>query len=153
MSSASRLAVLATCSILVLASVAAGAAASPQRVSAAASLCSVAKGVRGTLEKAPSTGSLTTAQGQALFKHNLGELLAARSALISAAPASLKANMRQAIGVFALFKTDLTKVKYNFGALVSKPTMVHSLSKAITKAEPAFRHLKAYFTNTCHFKG
>jgi hypothetical protein len=152
MSPASRLTILATCSILVLASVAASAAASPRRVSSAASLCSVAKGVAVSLEEPPSTGSLTTAQGQALFKHNLGKILAARSALISAAPASLKANMRQAIGVFALFKTDLGKVNYNFAALETKPALVHGLSRAITKAGPAFRHLKAYFKNTCHYK-
>lgn len=151
MGSVSRLVVLVSCSILVLA-VTSGAGASPQRASTAASLCTVAKGVAVSLEKAPSTGSLTTAQGQALFKNNLGKILAARGALIGAAPASLKANMRQAIGVFALFKTDLSKVHYNFGALVSKPALTKGLSTAITKAEPAFHHLKAYFTNTCHFK-
>jgi hypothetical protein len=152
MRSTSRLTVLAVCSIVVLASVTGAAAASPQGVSSAASLCSVAKGVAGSLEKAPSTGSLSTAQGQALFKHNLGELLAARSALISASPSSLKANMRQALGVFALFKTDLSKVNYNFAALESKPAVVRHLSTTITKAEPAFRHLRRYFTKTCHFK-
>jgi hypothetical protein len=146
----SRLALLVSCSTLILA-VTGGAVASPKRASTDENLCTVGKGVALSLEKAPSTGSLTTSQGQAEFKHNLGKILAARAALISASPASLKANMRQAIGVFALFKTDLSKVNYNFAALETKPALVRSLSKAITKAEPAFRHLKAYFTKTCHY--
>ena len=152
MSCVRRHVLLVSCSFIVCASaVTAGAAASPQRVATAESLCTVAKGVALSLEKAPTTGSLTTVQGQALFKHNLGKILAAKAALIGASPSSLKPDMRRAIALFALFKTDLTKVNYNFAALETKPTMVHGLESAITKSGPAFHRLKTSFSKTCHY--
>jgi hypothetical protein len=143
--------VVSACCVVLAWAVTAGLAASPQRVSRAASLCTVAKGVAQSLEKAPATASLSTAQGQALFKHNIGRILAAKGALIGAAPSSLKTDMRQAIGVFALFKTDLTAVHFNFAALLKRPAMLHHLETAITKSEPAFNKLHTYFTKTCHY--
>jgi hypothetical protein len=104
-----------------------------------------------SLEKAPATASLSTAQGRALFKHNVGKILAAKAALIGAAPSSLKTDMRQAIGVLALFKTDLTAVHFNFAGLLKKPAMLHHLEAAVNSSKPAFNKLRTYFTKTCHY--
>jgi hypothetical protein len=95
--------------------------------------------------------SLTSSQAQALFKTNLGKILAAKTALIGAAPGSLKPDMRKAIALFALFKTDLGKVHYNFAALATRPTLLHGLEKTISTSGPAFHQLKLYFTKTCHY--
>ena len=142
---------VSTCCLALASPVTAGATSAPQSVSGAASLCTVGKGVAVSLEKPPATASLTTAQGQVLFKHNLGKILGAKSALIGAAPSSLKTDMRQAIGVLALFKTDLTAVHFNFAALLKRPAMLHHLETAVTKSQPAFNKLHAYFTKTCHY--
>jgi hypothetical protein len=128
------------------------ATAAPARNASVVSLCTTAKSIAKTLAHPPSASTLSTTQGQALFKHNLGAILGAKSRLIAASPSRLKASMRQALGVFALFRTDLQKVNYNFAALFQKPALLQTLAAAAQKAKPAFTRLQTYFTKTCHFK-
>ena len=128
------------------------ATAAPARSASAANLCTTAKSVAKALAHPPSAKTLSTSQGLALFKHNLTTILGAKSRLIAASPSKLKASMRQALGVFALFKTDLQKVNWNFAALIQRPALAQGLLAAAQKAQPAFNRLQTYFTNTCHFK-
>jgi hypothetical protein len=138
--------------VLVLLGCSAAATAAPARTTSAANLCTTAKAVAKTLIHPPTASTLSTSQGQALIKKNLSRILGAKSALIAASPSKLKASMRQALGVFALFRTDLQKVNYNFAALIQKPALAAALAAAAEKAQPAFHRLQLYFTNTCHFK-
>jgi len=140
--------VFAATLVSVMCITASTAGAAPTRSASAANLCSVAKGVGHSLVKTPSTTSFTTEL--ATTKKNAAKILAAKGALVSAAPGSIKKNIKTVIAWFGLVQTDLNKVHWNIAALESKPALVQRLIAAGNKAEPSFNRLKVYFHKTCH---
>jgi len=131
---------------------AAGAGGAPASAGSSASLCSVAKSVAESFTTVPSLQTLSSPQAQATLKANLGKLVAAKGALVSAAPKKLKSDIRQVIGFYSLAKTDMTKAHWSIAALEAKPKLVSALEAKDTKAKPSFLRLKRYFNTTCHYK-
>jgi hypothetical protein len=127
------------------------AAAAPAGPASSASLCVVAKGVAQAFTIVPSTATLSTAQSQAVLKKNLGKIVSAKSRLVSASPATLKADMKRVIAAYALLKKDLAGVNWNFAALATKPTVVLALEKTFVKTKGSFTRVTRYFRKTCKY--
>ena len=130
--------------VLLACSTATTAAASPAGAERTASLCSVGKGVFKSLTLPKSSTAPST------LSSNLTKILAAKSALISASPKKLKSDVRKALAVYALIKTDLAKTGGNFQRVYATPALVTPLIAAVTKATPSFNRLSRYAKHTCH---
>jgi hypothetical protein len=114
-----------------------------------ASFCGVAKSFALSLQKAPTTQSLAASQSQ--LKTNLTKIAAAKGSLIAAAPARLKGDLGNVIGLYGQLRADLAKTNWSLVSLAKSPTTMGALLAEAKKDQPSFAQLKQYLTKTCHY--
>ena len=127
----------------------AAAGAASQTTLREANLCGAAKSFALSLQTAPTTRSLAAEQSQ--LKTNLNKLAGAKGSLIAAAPAPLKGDLGNVIGLYGHLRADLVKTNWSLAALEARPATVGALLAEADKDKRSFTHLKQYFTKTCHY--
>jgi hypothetical protein len=146
---AQRQGLLVVALVTLVCAVPAAAGAASQTTSREANLCGAAKGFALSLQKAPTTRSLAAEQSQ--LKTNLNKLTAAKGSLIAAAPAPLKGDLGNVIGLYKHLRADLVKTNWSLAALEASPTTVAALLAEADRDKSSFTHLNKYFTKTCHY--
>jgi hypothetical protein len=144
---ATRHVLVSLAAVVLAVATAATAAAAPAR---AANLCSTGKTVLRSLATAPSASTLSAAQARASLKTNIGKIVSAKSTLVGAAPSSLKNSVRNVIAFYAVLRSDLGSVGWNYTALATNPAKLKSLEAAALKAAVSFRRIERYAHKTCH---
>jgi hypothetical protein len=142
-----NLAVAFVAAVTVLFAFAAVGAALPSQQSAAASFCSVSKGVAANLVNLEN--QLKSAPPPTRLKAEYGTILSAEPALRSSVPGSLKVKLNLVLNLANTIAADLKNANWNVSGLAP---YYSSLTVKFTKAKPSFDTLSNYWEGTCKIK-
>ena len=125
---------------------AAAATAANQKQAAAASLCTVAKGVAQDIANSTSLSKAEVAS-PAQLKAIYGAIAAAEPALKASTPGALKPDMTSVLSFVNIVIADLKQVSWNAKELAPK---LVPLEGQVKQVEPHLKRVTAYLRGPCH---